>query len=69
MFLAIIAGYLLVIRSMETTGNKYIPYLENENSKFSKMKQFNKKHKRTVKEEIIDNMLQEYQENIMKKVI
>ena len=55
--LAIIAGYLLVMRSMEATGNKYIPYLETESSKFSKMKQFNVKHKRTVEEEVIDNML------------
>ena len=55
--LAIIAGYLLVMRSMETTGNKYLPYLENEKSKFSKMKNFNVKHKRTVEEEVINNML------------
>ena len=55
--LAIVAGYLLVMRSMDVTGNKYLPYLETEKSKFSKMKDFNVKHIKTVEEEVINNML------------
>ena len=55
--LAIVAGYLLVMRSMESTGRKNMRYLENESSKFSRMKKFNGRHKTSVEEEIIDNML------------
>tara|TARA_B100001059_G_scaffold18346_1_gene15025 strand:- start:2331 stop:2768 length:438 start_codon:yes stop_codon:yes gene_type:complete len=55
--LAIVAGYLLVMRSMDSTGRKNMRYLESENSKFSRMKKFNGRHKTSVEEEIIDNML------------
>ena len=55
--LAIVAGYLLVMRSMDATGNKNLRYLETEGNKFSKMKNFNSPHKTTVEEDIINNML------------
>lgn len=55
--LAIVAGYLLVMRSMDATGNKNLRYLETERNKFSKMKNFNSYHKTTVEEDIINNML------------
>lgn len=55
--LAIIAGYLLVMRSMDATGNKNLKYLENETSKFNKMKHFNGRQKKTVEEDVINNML------------
>ena len=55
--LAIIAGYLLVIRSMNVTGKKNIKYLETEQKKFKKMKSFNVKLKTTVEEDAINNML------------
>jgi len=55
--LAIVAGYLLVVRSMDTTGKKNMKYLETESSKFSRMKKFNVRHKTTVEEDIINNML------------
>lgn len=55
--LAIVAGYLLVVRSMESTGKKNMKYLESEHSKFSRMKKFNGHHKTTVEEDIINNML------------
>lgn len=55
--LAIVAGYLLIIRSMNTSGKTNMKYLETEKKKFSKMKKFNIKHKTTVEEEVINNML------------
>jgi hypothetical protein len=55
--LAIISGYLLVMRSMDATGNKNLKYLESESSKFNKMKIFNRAQKNTVEEDIINNML------------
>ena len=55
--LAIVAGYLLVVRSMNTSGKINIKYLESEKKKFSKMKKFNVKHKTTIEEEVINNML------------
>ena len=55
--LAIVAGYMLVMRSMSTSGKTNLTYLETEKKKFSKMKKFNIKHKTTVEEEVINNML------------
>ena len=55
--LAIVAGYLLIMRSMNTSGKTNMKYLETEKKKFSKMKKFNIKHKTTVEEEVINNML------------
>ena len=55
--LAIVAGYLLIMRSINISGNSNIKYLETEKKKFSKMKKFNVKHKKTVEEEVINNML------------
>jgi len=55
--LAIVAGYLLIMRSMNISGKTNMKYLETEKKKFSKMKKFNVKHKTTVEEDIINNML------------
>ena len=55
--LAIIAGYLLIMRSMNVSGKKNLNYLETETKKFRKMKSFNVKHKTTVEEDVINNML------------
>mgnify|MGYP001300599031 CR=1 FL=1 len=55
--LAIIAGYLLVMRSMNVSGKKNMVYLESEKKKFSKMRSYNKKPTLTVEEEVINNML------------
>jgi hypothetical protein len=55
--LAIVAGYLLIMRSMNISGNSNIQYLETEEKKFSKMKKFNNKKTTTVEEEVINNML------------
>ena len=55
--LAIIAGYVLIMRSMKVTGKKNMKYLETEEKKYSKMKSFNVQHKTTIEEDIINNML------------
>ena len=55
--LAIVAGYLLIMRSMNLSGKINMKYLETENKKLSKMKKFNVNHNTTVEEEIINNML------------
>jgi len=55
--LAIVAGYMLVMRSMNMTGNSNIRLLDTENSKFRKMNKMNVNHTRTVEEDVIDNML------------
>jgi hypothetical protein len=55
--LAIVAGYLLIMRSMNISGKTNMKYLETEKKKYSKMKKFNVKHNTTVEEEIINNML------------
>ena len=55
--LAIVAGYLLISRSMNTSGKTNMKYLETETKKYSKMKTFNVKHKVSVEEEVINNML------------
>lgn len=55
--LAIVAGYMLVMRSMNMTGNKNMRYLDNENTKYNKMQNLNVKHNRSVEEDVIDNML------------
>ena len=55
--LAIVAGYMLIIRSMNVSSNNKFRYLETERVKFRKMNSFNKKEKLTVEEEVIDNML------------
>lgn len=55
--LAIVAGYMLVMRSMNMTGNKNMKYLDNENTKYHKMQNLNVKHNRSVEEDVIDNML------------
>lgn len=55
--LAIVAGYLLIMRSMNVTGRKNMKYLETEKKKFRKMKSFNVEHKTTVEEDVINNML------------
>lgn len=55
--LAIVAGYMLVMRSMNMAGNSNMGYLDTEHSKFRKMNSMNVKHTRSVEEDIIDNML------------
>lgn len=55
--LAIVAGYMLVMRSINMTGNSNMRFLDTENSKFRKMNKMNIKHTRTVEEDVIDNML------------
>tara|TARA_B100000900_G_C20382447_1_gene635154 strand:+ start:174 stop:614 length:441 start_codon:yes stop_codon:yes gene_type:complete len=55
--LAIVAGYMLVMRAMHTTGNKNMTYLETELTKARKMRGLNIPHKTTVEEEVINNML------------
>lgn len=55
--LAIIAGYVLIMRSMNVTGKKNMKYLETETKKYKKMKSFNVKHKTTVEEDVINNIL------------
>ena len=55
--LAIVAGYLLIMRSMNTSGKTNMKYLETETKKYKKMKSFNVKHKTTVEEDVINNML------------
>ena len=55
--LAIVAEYLLIMRSMNSTRKKNMKYLETEEKKFTKMKSFNVKHKTTVEEDVINNML------------
>ena len=55
--LAIVAGYMLVMRSMNMTGNKNMRYLGGENTKYHKMQNLNIKHNRSVEEDVIDNML------------
>ena len=55
--LAIVAGYMLVMRSMNMVGNKNMRYLDSENSKYYKMQNLNIKHKRSVEEDVINNML------------
>lgn len=55
--LAIVAGYMLVMRSMNMVGNSNMRFLDTENNKFSKMNKMNVKHTRTVEEDVIDNML------------
>tara|TARA_B110000967_G_C18499054_1_gene370591 strand:+ start:96 stop:533 length:438 start_codon:yes stop_codon:yes gene_type:complete len=55
--LAIVAGYMLVMRSTNMTGNSNIRLLDTENSKFRKMNKMNVNHTRTVEEDVIDNML------------
>ena len=55
--LAIIAGYMLIMRSMNITGHKNLIHLENEHIKRSKMLKFNPKQEVSVEEEVIDNML------------
>ena len=55
--LAIVAGYLLIMRSMNISGKKNMKYLETEQKKYSKMKKFNVKKNTSVEEDIINNML------------
>lgn len=55
--LAIVAGYLLIMRSMGISGKINMKYLESESSKHKKMKTFNSKPQTSVEEEIINNML------------
>jgi len=55
--LAIVAGYLLIMRSMNISGKTNLKYLETEKKKFSKMKKFNNKKTTTIEEEVINNML------------
>lgn len=55
--LAIIAGYMLIMRSMNITGHKNLIHLENEHVKRSNMLKFNPKQEVSVEEEVIDNML------------
>jgi hypothetical protein len=55
--LAIVAGYLLIMRSMNISGKKNMKYLETEQKKYSKMKKFNVKSSTSVEEDIINNML------------
>ena len=55
--LAIVAGYLLIMRSMNISGKTNMKYLETEQKKYSKMKKFNVKKSTSVEEEIINNML------------
>ena len=65
--LGIIAGYMLVMRSMNTTGHKNVAYLESEKSKANKMMFFNKKHETTVEEEVINNILPMVSDENIKK--
>jgi len=55
--LAIVAGYLLIMRSMNISGKKNMKYLETEQKKYSKMKKFNVKRSTSVEEDVINNML------------
>ena len=55
--LAIVAGYLLIMRSMNISGKTNMKYLETEQKKYSKMKKFNVKKNTSVEEDIINNML------------
>jgi hypothetical protein len=55
--LAIIAGYMLIMRSMNMAGNSNMRLLDTENSKFRRMNNMNVKNARTVEEDVIDNML------------
>lgn len=55
--LAIIAGYMLVMRSMNVSSYNKFRYLETERVKHRKMTSFNKTQNLTVEEEVIDNML------------
>tara|TARA_B100000795_G_scaffold269562_1_gene259331 strand:- start:1795 stop:2229 length:435 start_codon:yes stop_codon:yes gene_type:complete len=55
--LAIVAGYLLIVRSMGISGKINMKYLESEPSKHAKMKKFNEKPQVTIEEEVINNML------------
>ena len=55
--LAIIAGYMLVMRSMNLTGSGGLMHLENEQIKVRKMQNYNQKNNVSVEEEVIDNML------------
>tara|TARA_B110000261_G_scaffold47624_1_gene56145 strand:- start:1293 stop:1730 length:438 start_codon:yes stop_codon:yes gene_type:complete len=55
--LAIVAGYMLIMRSANMTGNKNMKYLNTENSKYHEMQDLNIKHKRSIEEDVIDNML------------
>jgi hypothetical protein len=55
--LAIVAGYLLIMRSMNISGKTNMKYLETEQKKYSKMKKFNVKSSTSVEEDIINNML------------
>ena len=55
--LAIVAGYLLIMRSMNISGKTNMKYLETEQKKYSKMKKFNVKKSTSVEEDIINNML------------
>jgi hypothetical protein len=55
--LAIIAGYMLVMRSMNLMGTGNLMHLENEQKKVRKMHNYNQKHNVSVEEEVIDNML------------
>lgn len=55
--LAIIAGYMLVMRSMNVSNYNKFRYLETERVKHRKMNSFNKTQNLSVEEEVIDNML------------
>ena len=55
--LAIVAGYMLVMRSMNISNNAGFRYLETEKKKSVKMNSFNKKSNVSVEEEVINNML------------
>ena len=55
--LAIVAGYMLVMRAMNMAGNSNMVFLDTENRKFRKMNNMNIKHTRSVEEDVIDNSL------------
>jgi len=55
--LAIVAGYMLVVRSMNMAGNSNMRFVDSENSKFRKMNKMNVEQSRSVEEDVIDNML------------
>jgi len=55
--LAIVAGYMLVMRSMNMTGNKNLKFLDTERSKFKKMTSMNVQNTTSVEEDVINNML------------
>ena len=55
--LAIVAGYMLVMRSMNMTGNKNLKFLDTERSKFKKMTGMNVQNTTSVEEDVINNML------------